>query len=274
MKAIFNSRIVNTDDQVVKTTNRSYCYGDGLFETIVTGPERINLIGYHVNRLEQACHVMGIDFPVDLSSDRVDKMVQELRAFNGIEGVSRSKLSLWRNEGGLYSPTENSASFYLETSPTESQVYRPLQEIGLSANYHTLYSPISFAKTSNALTYVLAGREKQSQSWDDIILTDVNGNIAETHIGNIFWVIDSKIFTPKLTTGCIEGIMRRYTLEFFRKNGSPIIETEAPIKDLEDAQSIFMTNASGIRYFKSYKAQHLQNPNAVLEELIKRLQQP
>jgi len=146
--------------------------------------------------------------------------------------------------------------------------------VGLSKNYHTQYSPISFAKTSNALTYVLAGHEKRQNGLDDILLTDNHGNISESHIGNIFWVIDHEVFTPKLTTGCVSGVMREFILDFYLQQNKPVIEVECTVSTLKHAQSIFMTNASGISFLKEFNGASLQNPKPILEGLIKRLQQP
>ncbi len=276
MKAIFNSRTIEHSDHLLKTGNRAFCYGDGLFETIVTGEDRINLIDYHLQRLKKGCEVLGIKFPNLLSNKKLAEMIAQLKAENGISGATRTKLILWRNEGGLYTPNQSSASFYLEVKPHTSSFYQEHRTIGISKNLHTLQSPISFAKTTNALTYVMAGREKNERGLDEIILTDIQGNLSETHISNLFWTIDEQIFTPKLDTGCINGVMRTYLMEALQMENNPVKEVMAKPEALFQARHIFTTNASAIKYFSCIEGQNkvYQNPLQLLMPFLKRLPLP
>lgn len=274
MKAIFNSRITDSSDNLIKTSNRAFCYGDGLFETIVTGVGRINLIDIHLDRLRRACTVMGIQFPIALSSENVSQMISELASLNNLKGTIRAKLTIWRNEGGLYSPSNQTASYYMDVKESDSPPYDGLREIGISEIHHTQFSPISFAKTTSALTYVLAGREKVQRQYDEIILTDTKGNLSETHIANLYWIIGSQIFTPSISTGCIAGVMRSYILEFYRNKNNPIKEVRMTKDALGHAESIFISNASGIRYFRIYNEKTLINPEHLLRDVLKQLQRP
>ncbi|MFY0592659.1 aminotransferase class IV [Roseivirga sp.] len=274
MKAIFNSRIVNTNDHLIKTDDRSFCYGDGLFETIVTSTDRFSLIDFHIARLQRGCTIMEMEYPEILTRNYIEQSIEKLASQNNLNGGLKSKLRLWRNQGGLYAPTESSSSFYLQVSTSEPKVFDVLREIGLTKDYKTQFSPISFAKTSNALTYVLAGVEKNKKHFDDIILCDTHGNLAESHIANLFWISDSKIYTPKLSTGCVSGVMRSFILKFLEEQNDAVIEVEAPIETLKEATSIFTTNAAGIRYYQHYNGGTYENPAGRLEKLIKRLQQP
>lgn len=274
MKAIFNSRIIDSSDNLIKTNNRAFCYGDGLFETIVTGSERINLIEFHLDRLRRACAVMAIEFPTSLSVKRVSEMIAQLVMENDLQGDIRTKLSLWRNEGGLYSPTNHEASFLIEAKETDKPLYKEGGAIGVSKTYKTQYSPISFAKTASALTYVLAGNEKNERHLDDIILTDHDGNLSESHIANLFWASGSQIFTSALSTGCIAGVMRTYILDFFKNENNPVKEVRMTVDALNNAESIFTSNASGVCYFTLYEGRSLTNPKNLLEQLLIQLQQP
>ena len=120
----------------------------------------------------------------------------------------------------------------------------------------------------------MAGREKVQRQYDDIILTDNEGNLSESHVANLFWVSGSHIFTPSISTGCIAGVMRSFILEFYRNKNNSINEVRMTKEVLENADSIFISNASGIRYFSMYNEKPLSNPENLLEELLIQLQQP
>lgn len=274
MKAIFNSRIIDSSEYLIKTSDRSFCYGDGLFETIVTGHQRINLIDAHLSRLEKGCKVLGLDFPQQLSAIALKKMINQLVEMNGLNGDIRSKLIVWRNKGGLYTPTQSLSSFHLTVKSNSSNLFEKIKKTGFSENIHTHFSPISFAKTTNSLIYVLAGLEKLKKGLDDIILTDANGYLAETHTSNLFWVIKGSVFTPKIDSGCIEGVLRNELISLFTHFNMPIEEVNMPKEALVDAEYIFSTNASGIRYLSNVDGKDYENPEAFLKPIIKRLQQP
>lgn len=274
MKAIFNSRIIESSDYLIKTDNRAFCYGDGLFETIVTGDRRINLIEKHLSRLQRGCQIMGMEFPSDLDEYSLEKKVLELGEENKIKGNIRAKLTLWRNTGGLYTPSQSETSYYLEVKPSTTPIFEALDTVGFSEDFNTQYSPISFAKTTNALTYVLAGREKQSRGLDDIILTDSLGNLSETHISNLFWIKDNAVFTPNTASGCVEGVMRNTIISLLEGLSISVTEVMESKKTLAGATSVFSTNASGIKYFRQVDEWTYESPQAFLQAIITRLQQP
>ena len=268
MKAIFNSRLTDIESIKLSITNRAFCYGDGLFETIVTGPSRINLMDFHLERLNKACEVMNMHHPT-LNSEKLSELILQLTDVNKLKGNIRVKLQVWRYTGGLYTPTAKSSSFLVEVSETNKPIFRRLDEIGISETSSVHFTKISFAKTMSSLPYVLAGIEGQQKGWDDIVLLNSEGHVAETHASNIFWVKNNKIFTSPIATGCIAGIMRRFILTQLR-----VEEVMAKPTDLLMADAIFSTNASGISYFSRIGANQLKSPEPILQNLIKQLQQP
>ena len=116
----------------------------------------------------------------------------------------------------------------------------------------------------------------KEQGWADIILTDVHGNISETHISNIFWLLNDEFYTPSLKTGCIEGVMRNHLVDGLGKLGHQVKEVEMKATKLREAQILFSTNASGISIFKSMIAEGDLNyspPNPEIIGLFKQLLQ-
>ncbi|MCO6357494.1 hypothetical protein GBO34_00240 [Roseivirga pacifica] len=271
MKVIFNSRTFDTSAVPLDLANRAFCYGDGLFETIVTGPERFNLIDFHLARLQRACHVLNIKFPRELKATFIEASIKQLQAENELSQTVRTKIMLWRNTGGLYSPSSTDASYLIEVKNAEKPFFRNGGKLGLSESVHTNFSPISFAKTMSSMPYVLAGIEKNKKAIDEIILTDVHGNIAETHLANVFWINGSNVFTPDLTTGCIEGVMRKQLIALFAQNGHKVNTGKFTVDALQKADSIFASNASGISYFSSFLGLEKSSPKPPLKELIPQL---
>jgi branched-chain amino acid aminotransferase/4-amino-4-deoxychorismate lyase len=268
MKAIFNSRIIPLEKISLDSKNRAFCYGDGLFETIVTGPKRINLVGRHLERLTRACEILNIDFQ-GFNSDKLNLMIDELARENKINGEIRSRLRIWRKASGLYAPNSSEFDFLLETEENNKVAFSMANGIGIAEGATVHYSSISFAKTISAIQYVLAGIEMKKLELDDIILLNNSGYLAETHSSNLFWIKDDVIFTPSLSSGCIAGIMRAHLISQYS-----VKEVLASPSVLNFADAVFTTNASGIRYFSHFKEKKYANPEVLLSKLIKQLQQP
>lgn len=274
MKAIFNSRITDASHPLLKVTNRAFCYGDGLFETIVTGPNRINLSQRHLLRLQQGATALGIDFPTALTLKNLEKWSDLLITENTVVGDYRIRLHLWRNSGGLYAPEKESSSFLLELTKSESPLILDNLKAGLDEDYMNVYSPISRFKSKSALKYVMLGKSKTQRGLDDVIMLDAHGNLSESHTSNLFWIKNNQIYTPSLKTGCVSGVMRAFLLDYLKELNIPVVETLTSKDQLDTCDSIFTTNASGVRWFSLYEGRKLESPEPLLAPLIRRLQQP
>jgi len=115
MKVLYNSRLLSDSSISLELDNRAFCYGDGLFETIVTGPDRINLIEYHFDRLKRGCEKLALETPL-LNSNALINMIDQLVEENQLKGDIRAKLQVWRKSGGLYTPEQQGSNFLLTVS--------------------------------------------------------------------------------------------------------------------------------------------------------------
>jgi branched-subunit amino acid aminotransferase/4-amino-4-deoxychorismate lyase len=75
---------------------------------------------------------------------------------------------------------------------------------------------LSALKSSNALLYVLASNFAKENSFDDVVLLNAAGRVCEATSSNLFVIKDEKIFTPSVTEGCVEGVLRTVLFEPFQ----------------------------------------------------------
>lgn len=269
MKVLYNSRLLSDSSSFLEIDDRAFCYGDGLFETIVTGPNRLNLINYHFDRLENGCQQLSIKLPF-LNAIELSEQINQLVEENNIKGVIRAKLQVWRKSGGLYTPEQFNSNFLLTVSKDETKsFYSQVESISDCHSSQLSYSQISFLKTLNALPYVLAGIEKNTGDYNDLIIKNEKEEVAEMIASNIFWIKDSIVYTPSLKSGCIEGVMRRFLLEEFKSINIECRQVLVKSNVLLKAQSIFLTNASGIKWVQNYQGSIFKNPKDVLSQSIK-----
>ncbi|WP_256432898.1 aminotransferase class IV [Spirosoma foliorum] len=94
---------------------------------------------------------------------------------------------------------------------------------------------------------MLAGLYKQQYTFDDVILLDTNGNLAECLASNLFWYGNQTLFTPSLQTGCINGIIRRQLLRLAPSVGITVSEVTYKPAVLTQAEAVFCANVMGIQ---------------------------
>jgi len=89
--------------------------------------------------------------------------------------------------------------------------------------------------------------EARSRGFDNCLVRDANGNIAELANSNVFLGKDGTVFTPIPNGTFLAGITRKRTIALLRDAGVPVVETVLNFKDFESADEIFSTgNASKV----------------------------
>ena len=84
-------------------------------------------------------------------------------------------------------------------------------------------------------------REARAKGFDNALVEDMLGNVAETATANIFMVCDGVVFTP-VPTGCfLAGITRDRVISLLRDDGIEVVEKSLTRADFEAADEIFST---------------------------------
>jgi len=84
-------------------------------------------------------------------------------------------------------------------------------------------------------------REARAKGFDNALVQDMLGNVAETATANIFMVRDGVVFTP-VATGCfLAGITRDRVIRLLRADGVEVVEQSLTLADFEAADEIFST---------------------------------
>ena len=79
---------------------------------------------------------------------------------------------------------------------------------------------------------------KGRAAFDEAIRLNEKDEITAACMANIFWIIDDRIYTPSLETGCLKGTTREFVLENLE-----CLEVKENVKVLERADAIFLTSA-------------------------------
>lgn len=248
-----DGKMVDDSEPLLMYNNRSFRYGDGLFETMKMIDGRIVLKEFHFERLFNSLSLLNYETPVSFTVSVIENLIERLALMNECRELCRIRLTIFRGNGNLY-PVAAHLNYIIECNSLTKTV-NSFNEAGLIIDVfqdaRKACDRFSNIKSANFLPYVLAGIHAQQYNLDDCLVLNSNGNIADSTIANVFAVKGTTISTPALTEGCINGVMRRHLLQNFKENGYSVTEKEITINDTMDADELFLTNSiNGIRWVK------------------------
>lgn len=269
----YNGQLYTENSKVFGASNRAFRYGDGLFETMRMMDGNLMYFKYHMERLFKGMDVLKIQYHKAFDPEFIASEIFSLARANKIYKNARIRFSIFREDGGWYTPDKNTFQYLIEIQGLEESQYNA--EKGLIVDvYKDLrkdFSAISALKTINALPYVLAGVFRKENQLDECILLNRDGNLVESISSNVFLVKDNKVYTPSISEGCIDGVMRKVVIELLKKKKIALYESKLPAALLEQSDEIFLTNTiKGIqsvvgigpkRYFSKLSKDLLQELN-------------
>jgi branched-subunit amino acid aminotransferase/4-amino-4-deoxychorismate lyase len=260
----YNGHLISIYEPVVSFANRAFRYGDSLFETIRVIDGRLMYMADHLRRIKIGMTVLRMNIPVDFNVENISRLIHELVAKNGIANDARVRLTIFRNEGGFYTPHTNDISFLLEAEDLGYKGGYALNETGYTVDvFHDIKkhkNKLSNLKTGNALIYVLAGIYKKDIKMDDCLIINEDGNVCESISSNIFIVKNGALYTPALTEGCIEGVMRRQIIDIAQRHRILCYEIPLAFNALMNCDEMFLCNTiQGVRWIEKYKTKVYQS---------------
>ena len=120
-------------------------------------------------------------------------------------------------------------------------------ELGKPLNY------LSNIKSCNSLTYVMGGIFKTQSKLDDVFILNHNKLLCEAGSSNVFVLYKNHLYTPALSEGCVEGVMRQVVINLALQNNIPVTEAQINPEILYQAEEVFLTNATkGIQWVMGY----------------------
>jgi len=271
-----NGDLINSETPVIGANNRSFLYGDGVFETIHAFGTQGRNINLHLARLRRGMQTLNIEIPSFLDESMLSKEITRMLNKNRMFGSARVRLTVYRKDGDKYLPENNGAGIVIEADPLDLKMYE-LNSKGFTIEiYQDIKKPInplSSIKSCNSLHYILAGIFQKNSNVNDCLLINEHGRIAEAVSSNVFIVKGDNIYTPASSEGCIPGIMRDIVIKVAPTLGLKVNnQVGIPIQTLFDCDEVFLTNTvTGIRWVVAFRQQRYFNKvSKLLTEAINR----
>lgn len=268
-----NGTIVEKEAFQLSRHNRGFAYGDALFETIRIKEGKPRFVEDHYFRLMASMRMIRMEIPMFLTLDYFEAQIVDLINTVGSDQIFKAKFTVYRKEGGLYTPESNAIEFFVEIfegsiAPKENF------EIDLYKDHYLISGLLSTLKSTNRLLNVVSSIYAKENDLDTCILMNEQKQIVEAANANIFLVKGNHIRTPKLLDGCIKGVARKHIIQMLEKNTEYTIEETAisPF-DLQKADEVFLSNAIvGIQSVTKYRKKNFNTEiGAKLAEMFSKL---
>lgn len=258
-----NGAILPNKGATIAAGNRSYLYGDGLFESVrIMNGKPINLEN-HYNRLVQGAKAIKMRFPAFFTVQFFEDKIIELLNVSEIKEGGKCRISLDRALGGTYIPETNEISYFIEVYPYEANYFELNSkgfEIDIYQEQKKQNNFLANFKTKNGLLYVMTAIAAKEKNLDDMLLTNEKGVIIESSNSNLFIVSNGVLYTPGLEDGCLAGTMRMQVINLAIQHGIKVYECSIMPQNLLAADEIFFTNAiRGIVWVGGYRTKRYYN---------------
>ncbi len=236
-----NDRMVPVDEARLSPGQAGLLNGWGLFTTMRIFKGEAFAYERHWRRLEKDAARIRLPFPFD--PDGVRRHLADLLATNHVvEGTAR--IYMIYNRVGSWRSDEPMPEVDLILCTAALPAYSEHARLGIAENGRHAASPLAGVKTTSWLNNVWHLDEAQRAGWTEVILLNERGEVAECTSANIFCVKNGKIYTPPLSSGCLEGVTRSLLLDIAPHAGVPLIEKTLKMDDLYAADEVFITSTN------------------------------
>ena len=244
--------------------NRGFLYGDSIFETIKIIDNKIIFWEEHYLRLMSSMRILRIDIPNNYTPEFFEKEITKTNLKLDSLFSGRVRLTIYRGGRGLYLPDNNFPVYVISSKKINQKLFkinRDIYKVDLFKDYQIQSNLISNLKTNNRVINVIGSIYAQENELDNCILLNDNKLVTEFLNGNIFIVNDNIIKTPTLSTGCLNGVMRKKIIELIKKVPKyEIQEKDFSPYELVSSDEIWVTNSiSGIIPVTEYRRKSCTN---------------
>ena len=263
----YNGTLVPDSEVSLSTTNRSFRYADGVFETIRYAGGKMTFFEDHYFRLMADMRILRMEIPLNWSPEFLEDEIRKTLVANALDsGAARVRLTVFRKGAGGYAPETRAVESLIEVYPLLDEEYI-LPEAGkrlqLFQDHHKPTGLLSNLKSNNAQVYTLAAIFAQENGVDDCVLINEHKCLVESIQSNVWLVYGKTIKTPSLSEGCVKGVLRTNLLNFLPKWGYEVSEERITPFELQRADEVWLTNTiRGIEWVQQYRKKEYKNEEA------------
>jgi branched-chain amino acid aminotransferase len=195
----------------------------------------------HWARMTRDAVRLEISLPYEQTTVR-QAVVELARANRHPESVAR--MCFVKNQGGLWSQSE-------DLPPTDLLIFTR-ELVAWPAAHRLQVQPMGIfsaghyagAKMLSWVPHAAVLERAHAEGYDDALLLNEKGQLAECTSANVFLVREGKVLTPPLSSGCLAGITREILFEIAPRAGIALREQDLTLDDLSSADEVFISSTT------------------------------
>ncbi len=235
------------NDSKVHVLNHGLHYGSCVFEGIRIYDGKIFKLDEHIKRLYFSAKLLDLEIPYKVNDikDIIIELTKKQRVKNGyIRPVA------WRGSEKMAISAKDASTHIAIATWTWPSYFSPdkiLEGIRLTISDWVRPSPNSAPTNSKAaglyMICSLSKHQAESKGYDDALMLDYRGYIAEATGANIFFIKKNKLYTP-LPDCFLDGITRKSVIDIAKSLKINIEEKHYKPDFLEDCEEVFLTGTA------------------------------
>lgn len=253
IQANTNGRLHPANEPSITPLNRGFLYGDAIYEVWRTYDGVIFAWEEHWARLEVSARALYLLLPCT-SLEMASEIKRTAATFRAREPMAKElyiRVQITRGTGqiGLDIGLAGKSDFVILVQ--ENKLFPPEKfAAGLMLSFAELRRNPPEAlnpawKTGNYLNNILCLREARARGADEVVITNLAGEIAEAAVCNIAFIRGGMVVTPPLNAGILAGITRRILIETVAPSvGVSVSEESIRRQDLAGMQECFLLSST------------------------------
>ncbi len=243
----FDGELIPHRDARVHILTHAMHYASAVFEGQRAYGGRVFKLSEHSQRLIDSARLLGMELP--WSRDDIDAACNQVMQANGLENCYMRPIA-WRGSEQMGVAAQRTKP-HMAIACWEWGAYfgDDVLERGLRLDIARWRRPAPYTaptKSKAAGLYMictLSKHEAEAKGFNDALMFDWRGQVAEATGANIFFVKDGKLHTP--TPDCfLDGITRRSVIDLARRRGIEIVERAIWPEELEGFEQAFLTGSA------------------------------
>ncbi len=244
----YNGELVPWRDSTVHVLNHGLHYASSVFEGIRVYNHKIFKLQEHSERLINSAKVLGFEIPY--SAEELNEATKEIVRVQEIENGYIRPIAWRGSEQMAILTTLSRTHVAIATWAWPSYYSNEAKEKGLRLTVAEWRAPApDTAPTASKaaglyMTHTLSKNAAEAAGYQDAMMLDYRGYIAEATGANMFLVMgDGTIHTP--TPDCfLDGITRRTVIGLAKERGIEVVERHIKPEELADAKEVFLTGSA------------------------------
>jgi branched-chain amino acid aminotransferase len=252
-----NGQIYANDDAFISIFNTSLISGDLIFENIIVSRNKVLFYEDHYFNLLSSMRILKIKIPMSFTPEFLEKQLLSLYAKSGfVDDNILMRILICNNVASKVNP--NSVKYYIYDTQkiNYSSINFEKYTLDVFKDYFKNTGLLSNLTTNNQLIQRIGLRYCRENDFNDCVILNNSKTISESLNGNIFMVMNDKVFTPPLNDGSNNNVIRTKIIELINNDieGFDVIEQSLSVFDIQKSDELFISNINfGIQPVRKFR---------------------